>query len=248
MIDPLTVEEIRAYNQNVVESMLFAELAGRPLYVVLTSQKNHHKGINELVIVADDLDLALRSEIDDWRGRAPCMLVEDRVALYGDDLLYQSAQLGLILQGAAHRLLIGLIPKVDFYATTFSASELSDAESNECGRVDAEVIALCLHLHHRAELMGHRVSPSMVLDTKSHGLSPMSAYRDAMADDLEACENLSFTEIAALPVPYAVQKLYASDKGWPEPSQAVQEFIDAKLQQTDGGQINASGITMSVGF
>lgn len=150
-----------------------------------------------------------------WRGWLPSLVVVEET----DDL---ETFLGLLLHELAHAL-----PFV----------ELEDIEPTAADRAMQDLVALCwqtfdpyeafaiepwlghewqfirrcLHLIHRAGLVGAEIPLPAVFDAGRYGLSGLWRYRNALGDEPQRMTEATFAEIEATPSPEEFTQLFAAD-------------------------------------
>ncbi len=236
---PPTLQRLDRLRKNIeaeCRAIAPADLAGRPLYVVLGSQLAAETAGDRLYgCTLNSLDLIARPHLDVWHGRGPAFLINDR-AIFADTLTLhpyavRSAILNIfertcreiaihefshILERGTAR---GEAPSPAIMAAVRSefcrASEGTDATAT-APRIDLQHgprwIRLVVHAVHRANSNGGRcLALENVAGNIGRGLSPASHYAMSLADEPERMADRRFSEIVAMPVPRTFDALWASD-------------------------------------
>lgn len=192
------------------------DLGDTPLYIVTQSSLPPECGSGDQCygFTTPSLDLYLADHIPNYRGRGPCMVIND-VALTSDlhpaDLRYVVP--ALVVHELAHILERPTLYEdrtgVDPERIQFEALVVADAGTRP-PRVDLPAyfghgesfIRTALHLCHRAETAGVSIRPGAICNGFRHGLSHASDYQEALGDEPERMANMLFREIlASLPPP-----------------------------------------------
>jgi hypothetical protein len=201
------------------------DLGDTPLYVVRQSTlpdgqfaRQHH-----YAITTPSLDLYLREYIRDYRGRGPCMLLNDLGMADdwdGEDLAY------LVLTTTLHELahildrpaLFADRSRVDPHKLLFESLVVADATKRPVRSDlpayyghDASFIRIAVHLCHRASLAGVHIAPTAICGGLRYGLSHASDYQEALGDEPMLCSGMLFRDIAATDPPLAFRILWATD-------------------------------------
>jgi hypothetical protein len=201
------------------------DLGDTPLYVVRQSTlpAGQFAGQHHYAFTTPSLDLYLREHIRDYRGRGPCMLLNDLGMVEdweGEDLAY------LVLTSTLHELahildrpaLFADRSGVDPDKLLFESLVVADAtkrpvRSDLPARYghEASFIRIAVHLGHRASLAGVRIAPTAICGGLRYGLSHASDYQEALGDEPMLCSGMLFRDIAATEPPLAFRTLWATD-------------------------------------
>jgi hypothetical protein len=201
------------------------DLANVPLYIVPQSSLPKQAGSAKHCYgyTTPSLDLYLRDHISGWRGRGPCMVIND-IALAQDfateDLDYATAK--LVLHELAHILdrPVVFAERRDAPAAKikFEAMVVADAGERppreELPRYfghEFDFIRVCLHLVFRAQRIGLPIKPAALCAGFRYGLSHASEYAEALDDEPARCVGMLFREIAATSPPPAFLQLWIQD-------------------------------------
>ncbi len=204
------------------------DLAGAPIYIVCQSSLAHDFGraAGCEAYTTPSLDLYLADHISSYRGRGPCMVIND-LALREDntnDFGYWFS--ALVLHEMAHILerpaLFADRTGVDANKIKFEALCVADATDEPEPPVkatatprylghEAPFIRIVLHLCHRAARAGRRIAPSAVFNCRQYGLSRPERYAAALADEPRRFANRLFRDILAAEPPSAFTNLWHDD-------------------------------------
>ncbi|MBM3984031.1 MAG: hypothetical protein FJ304_27950 [Planctomycetes bacterium] len=203
------------------------DLAGVPVYVVPQSAAlglfGHAKECDGFTVPS--LDLYVRHAIGPaWRGRGPCMVVND-IALVADvpeDL--EPYFLATAIHELAH-----ILERPELYSgrsepeparLTFEALVIARAvaepptdvtEAAEFLTHDERFIRAALHLCHRAARVGEPVPLSLVWNHRCYGMSHVRAYRAALDDEPRRMADARIRDVLATPPPEPFARLWADD-------------------------------------
>ncbi|RMF20524.1 MAG: hypothetical protein D6760_11385 [Deltaproteobacteria bacterium] len=201
------------------------DLADTPLYVVPQSSLPAECGSGDhcFAFTAPSLDIYLRDHIPGWRGRGPCMVVND-AGLAEDyereDLAYVVP--AYVLHELAHILdrpaLFADRSGVDPSRLKFEALVVADVTRRPV-RDDLPAyfghghsfIRIAVHLCHRAQQAGFDVCPAAICAGYRYGLSHASRYVDALGDEPRRCADWLFRDILAAKPPWAFSRLWTED-------------------------------------
>lgn len=200
------------------------DLAGAPIYIVCQSTLAHDFGRAEgcEAYTTPSLDLYLADHIRDYRGRGPCMVIND-LTLREDnanDFGYWFS--ALILHELAHILerpalfedRAGENPdKIKFEALCLrSIAAEPDAVGGPSYRAhEAAFVRTVVHLCYRAAKAGRRIAPSAVFGCRQYGLSRPERYVAALDDEPRRCTDRLFRDILATEPPAAFANLWHDD-------------------------------------
>jgi hypothetical protein len=201
------------------------DLGDTPLYVVRQSTlpDGQFAGRHHYALTTPSLDLYLCDSIPGYRGRGPCMLIND-LALVEDydaeDLDF--VVLGLVLHELAHILdrpaLFEDRTGVDPNKLLFESLVVADATKRPV-RSDLPAyyghelwfIRIAVHLCHRASLDGVHIAPTAICGGLRYGLSHAGDYWEALGDEPRLGSGMLFRDIAATDPPLAFRTLWAHD-------------------------------------
>jgi hypothetical protein len=203
------------------------DLAGVPLYVVPQSALPADRGTAEAChgYTTPSLDLYLRDVIGPaWRGRGPCMVIND-LALLGeapDEL--ETCFLATALHELAHILerpaLYRERPNAEparlMFEALLLAHVVAEPPSSEEARASLphhgqRFIRAALHLRHRAEAAGVCIGAALVCPNRQYGLSHVNAYRAALGDEPIRLADARIRDVLASPPPQDFSRLWADD-------------------------------------
>lgn len=201
------------------------DLEGVPLYSVPQSilPADCGSGDHCYGYTLPSLDIYLADHIPGYRGRGPCMVIND-VALADDfdpeDLKYVVPayvlhELGHVLDRPA---LFEDRTGVDPDKLLFESLVVADC-TRRPPRDDIPLyhghevgfIRIALHLCHRAERAGDSIAPAAICAGHRYGLSHASDYQDGLGDEPSRCTDMLFRDIAATKPPSAFSRLWAQD-------------------------------------
>lgn len=210
--------------------VLCHQIAGRdlgdtPLYIVPQSllPAGYYEGAYHYAFTTPSLDIYLADHIKPYRGRGPCMLIND-LGLVEDigpfDLEYMVTK--IVLHELAHILdrpaLFADRTGEDPNKLLFESLVIADTtKRNDPSDLPAfyghgaSFIRIALHLCHRATLLGIDIPPAGICDGRRYGISHASDYEDALGDEPARCVDMLFREINAMEAPPEFSQLWASD-------------------------------------
>jgi hypothetical protein len=202
------------------------DLAGVPVYVVPQSVAvelfGHAKECDGFT--TPSLDLYVRHAIPAWRGRGPCMVVNDiaLVADVPDDL--EPYFLATAIHELAHILeraeLHSVRSEPEPARLTFEALVIARAvaepptEATEAAEFlthDDRFIRAALHLCHRAARVGEPVPLPLVWNRRCYGMSHVRAYQAALGDEPRRLADAAIRDVLATPPPEPFARLWADD-------------------------------------
>ena len=201
------------------------DLVGQPLYVVRQSAIASEYGTAEgcEAYTSPCLDLYLREFIPNWRGRGPCLVLND---LAMADVHPEDRQ-AVVLANTLHEL-AHILDRPQLYRTREQpdpdrlkfealvlADEVGQPTPTNIGQPwsghGASFIRIALHLRHRAREHGILVLANDLCAGPRYGLSPASAYRSALDNETTRLADLTFRQIKAIEPPIEFTTLWASD-------------------------------------
>jgi hypothetical protein len=203
------------------------DLAGLPVYVVPQSALLADLGTAEACdgYTTPCLDLYLQDVIGPaWRGRGPCMVINDLALLdeAPDDL--ETYFLATVLHELAHvferpalyRERPNAEPARLMFEALLLAQIVAEPPSSEEARASAphhgqRFIRAALHLRHRAEAAGVCIGPALVCPNRQYALSHANAYRAALGDEPVRLADARIRDVLASPPPEAFSRLWADD-------------------------------------
>jgi hypothetical protein len=200
------------------------DLADAPIYIVCQSAIADRFGRAEgcEAYTTPSLDLYLADHIPGYRGRGPCIVVNDLTLAEdrtNDPAYWFTAS---ALHELAHILdrpalfedRTGENPnKIKFEALCLRGLT---AEPDSVGGPryrghEASFVRTVLHLCHRAARCGRRIAPSAVFNCRSYGLSRPERYAKALADEPRRCAGILFRDILANDPPAAFTRIWHDD-------------------------------------
>ncbi len=202
------------------------DLVGHELYIIRQSAISAEYGMAEgcEAYTSPCLDLYLREFIPRWRGRGPCLVLNDvalQADVHSDDL--EAVVLGITIHELAH-----ILDRPTLYRERsdaepdrlkFEALVLADEVAQPRPTVapqpyaghGASFIRIALHLRHRAREQGVLLLANALCGGPRYGLSLGSAYRVALGDESNRLADLTFREIAGIEPPTEFTNPWASD-------------------------------------
>ena len=202
------------------------ELVDHELYIIRQSEISAEYGTAEgcEAYTSPCLDLYLREFIPNWRGRGPCLVLNDlamQADVHPEDL--EAVVLGITIHELAH-----ILDRPSLYRTReatepdhlkFEALVLADEVAQPRPTVahqpyaghGASFIRIALHLRHRARKQGVLLLANDLCAGPRYGLSSGTCYRAALDDEPAKMAHLTFREIAGIVPPKAFTNLWASD-------------------------------------
>jgi hypothetical protein len=201
------------------------DLGETPLYIVAQSTlpPGYYAGDHHLAFTLESLDIYLRDYIPNYRGRGPCMVMNDLALaeLYEpEDHEYLTQQfalheLGHILDRPA---LFEDRTGVDPDKLLFEALVVADCTKRP-PREDIPLyhghevgfIRIALHLCYRAQQAGFDAYHAALCAGYRYGLSHASLYLEALGDEPARCAGMLFRDIAKTKPPPAFSSLWCDD-------------------------------------
>jgi hypothetical protein len=199
------------------------DLGDTPLYIVPLSQIRSMLGGPCACdgFTSPSLDLYLRNDIGPaWRGRGPCMVVNDLDLDCEDPEDIELAVLATVLHELAHilerprlfnerrdvepaRLLFESIVMASYVQDPLPETAQNESRLQHGDRF----LRTALHLCHRAGRVGTVVAPALVCPNRQYGLSKANAYRDALGNEPERMAGSTIPEMLRTPAPGAFARL-----------------------------------------
>ncbi len=213
--------------ETVCRRIVPRDLGETPLYVVPLSQVRSMLGGPCACdgFTSPSLDLYLQNDIGPaWRGRGPCMVVNDLDLDCTDPEDIELAVTATVLHELAHilerprlyherqnvepaRLLFESIVMASYVQDPLPATALNESQLQHGDRF----IRIALHLCHRAGRVGTIVGPALVCPNRQYGLSNANAYRDTLGTEPERMAGSTIHEVLKSPAPEAFARLWADD-------------------------------------
>jgi hypothetical protein len=202
------------------------DLEGLPLYVVPQSSIAHAWGNAESWggYTGYCLDVFLADYIPGYRGRGPCLVVNDLALSKETPDMRRKKFIATAIHELAHVL---DSPSLSLYAVSTLKPSDARQEAAECrAEVNAEppireslyeyhgatFLRILIHLCRRAGVAGTPIAPQDAHDTFHTGLSPISHYDEALADEPERRATDLFCSIMASDPPSAFTELWERDR------------------------------------
>ena len=213
------------------------DLAGVPLYIVPQSRiggKSTCDGYTAL-----SLDLHLREHIADYRGRGPCMVVNDVALAELEPSDFEHAFLVVVVHELAHILERCCL----YYERSESAGVITD-EAKQIQRAvsseafDADIafwhhghrfIRIALHLAYRAGQYGLPIALGSLCAGRRYEQSHACQYAALLGREPRRYLRASFRDLNRVPPPEAYRRLWTAD---------TLAWLDShllNLQRTDNG-------------
>lgn len=201
------------------------DLGETPLYIVPQSNLPEECGPGDHCYgyTTPSLDIYLAPHIPNYRGRGPCMVIND-IALAED---YEPRDAEYLTRAHVLHELAHILDRPALFKDRsgenpdkllFESLVVANATQRPARRDipayfghEAGFIRIVLHLCHRAERAGVHVSPIVICAGHRFGLSPASVYREALGDEPHRCADMTFREILATRPPRAFSSLWCDD-------------------------------------
>ena len=217
--------EINQRAERLCYAIAGRDLGDTPLYLVRQSSlpNGHFAGEHHYAFTTPSLDIYLRDYIPGYRGRGPCMLLNDLAMAEdwdGDNLAY------LVLTSTLHEFAhildrpalyedrTGVDPdKLLFESLVIADSTKRPPRDDLPAYYGHELgfIRIALHLCHRASLAGVGIASAAICAGHRYRLSHASEYQEAIGDEPQRCVGMLFRDIAATDPPLAFRTLWATD-------------------------------------
>ncbi len=231
LAERLTIDTILARTEALCRRIAAKDLVAAPLYIVKQSKVPAEFGgaADCSGFTTPDLDLYLRDTIATaWRGRGPCMVVNDNDFTEQMDAAdIESAIAATALHELAHIVqrpalfrdrqnedpdkLVYEALCVGHIVATEPGPDSAAATAKPYYGHEAGFIRVALHLRYRAELACALVPLFGFCAGNLYGLSHPTRYLAALADEPARLIDASFKEIIATPYPEEFSRLWASD-------------------------------------
>ena len=212
------------------------DFEGCPLYIVSQSALPGDIGGQSVCngYTTPSLDLHLQEFIPDYRGRGPCMVLNDLALREHPDADHK------VVSTTMHELAHMLEwptpyrprPNVTVSKIEVEAREIADAVSQPAGPLETycpwaghgiNFTRLCLHLQYRADEVGEHVSPAQLCAGYRYGLSHAARYSIALADEPERLAGRPLRHLHDEPVTQEFKRLFLDDVDRWEASQPLVE-------------------------
>ncbi len=212
--------------ESVCRQIATLDLANYPLYILPQSRLVGLFGQagNAYAYTTPSLDLYVRDYIDDWRGRGPCVVIND-LAL--DEDCDPEFHREMVLNSAIHELAHildrpQLVPdrNVDPVRIQFETLVIANAANSEQSTPASHghglsFIRIAVHLVGRANLNGHDVRPAGVIRMRELSPSSIDQYVDVIGPEVEAYIDIRLQD-------------------FPEPSNRLLELYQSDTQSQGG--------------
>lgn len=220
------IESLVQETEALCRAVARRDLEGVPLYVVPQSSIAHEWGTGVAVegFTNPCLDLLLQHRIPDYRGRGPCMVVNDMHLEPIDlDYVFKATALHELAHILERPKLFSDLPPhppegtdADWLARASAvvAAAINDAQIIERPDVNVhglDFMRIAIHLCHRASRYGHRVSPAAVA-CRHEGTSGPWVYEMALDDEPERRVNDAFRDILSSAPPPEFVALWERDQ------------------------------------
>jgi hypothetical protein len=228
----LTLDELRRKIERLCRDVAPRDLAGRPLYVLFSSQLSTGIDADHYGLTVHSLDLVARPHID-WQGRGPAFLINDR-AIFADVAaaypkasrsgrlwLFERQCIATGLHEFAHILERGTTRGEPPSALVMTEVREAFRKSNDraisepAASIDLhhgpKWIRAALHILSRVNLSGPIVFGEDIVGNADRGLSPAHEYFAALEGETERLREATFATIAATPMPPAFAELHRRD-------------------------------------
>jgi len=201
------------------------DLEGIPLYLVPQSILPPECGSADhcYAYTTPSLDVYFADHIPGYRGRGPCVVVND-IGLAedydGEDLAYRTQttvvhELAHILdRPALYEDRTGVDPNKILFESLVVANVTASAPREDIPLYHGHEIGfirIALHLCHRAQQLGFDIYHAAVCAGHRYGLSHASVYGEALGDEPARCAGMSFREIKSFKPPQAFSHVWTVD-------------------------------------
>jgi len=217
--------KILADAEGLCRAVAGRDLGETPLYVVPQSSLPPECGSADYAYgyTTPSLDIYLAPHIPDYRGRGPCMVIND-IGLAED---YEPADIEYVTQACVLHELAHILDRpalfedrsgVDRNKLLFESLVVANV-TQQPSRKDIPLyfghgrsfIRIALHLCHRAEQAGVRVSSAAICAGHRYGLSHATFYGEALGDEPARSVEMTFRDILATKPPHAFSQLWTVD-------------------------------------
>ena len=219
------VAKILADAEALCHAVAGRDLGETPLYVVPQSSLPAECGDGDYAYgyTTPSLDIYLASHIPDYRGRGPCMVIND-IGLAED---YEPVDIAYLTQATVLHELAHILDRpmlfedrsgVDPNKLLFESLVVANATQLP-SRADIPLyfghghsfIRISLHLCHRAQQAGVHISTAAICAGHRYGLSHASFYAEALGDEPARCADMTFSQIMATKPPPAFSHRWRVD-------------------------------------
>jgi len=215
----LSVEQLCKRGERLCRALASKDLAGVPLYVVPQSRIGGTSTCDGYTALS--LDLHLRGHIDDYRGRGPCMVVNDSALAEYDPVDFEHAFLDVVVHELAH-----ILERRCLFYERFEPAEEIAAEARQIQRAvsseafDADIafwhhgfrfIRIALHLAYRASRLGVSIAPGSLCAGRRYEQSHACQYAAALGREPRRFMRASFCTLERVPPPEAFRRLWTAD-------------------------------------
>lgn len=212
------------------------ELASELAELIQPELRHHHRGGVYIVLVSETgvecctdfygmtaptMATWFRSEIQNWLGNGPAMLINDGEILKLCEGDFESAS-GVLTAIICHELTHCLqVPRLchdaisaDWKPQAFGRlltepDPVTPAqEARTRSQHPKEFIRLALHVRHRMQQSGWLVPLSYLLDWERFAYVAAQWHVDALAEDFERCKELPLSLVPKIPEPHGFAKLF----------------------------------------
>jgi len=222
----LTANEAYQRPITMCRTLAGRDLAGLPIYVVPQTLLPDELGGLSVCggYTASRLDLHLRDHIPGYRGRGPCMVINDnliRAARAREDFDYYFC--AAVLHELTHVLMRPWIYREPVTASPDAirrearqVARMVATETPEDGRLPfhghgTQFIRIALHLRHRAATWGAWFAPNDLCAGRRYGLSDARRYQVALGDEPARMAKMTIAQIVATEAPPEFAQLWADD-------------------------------------
>jgi len=219
------VGKILADAESLCRAVVGRDLGETPLYIVPQSSLPPDCGAGDHCYgyTTPSLDLYLADHISSYRGRGPCMVINDLALAmdhHPDDIEYVVP--AFVLHELAHILerpaLFEDRTGVDPLRLKFEALVVADVGQRPVRNDlpayfghEAGFIRIALHLRYRALRHGVSIAPGQLCAGYRYGLSHARRYVDALGSEPARLIDASFTNIRTTKPPPAFSSLWCDD-------------------------------------
>jgi hypothetical protein len=201
-----------------------ADLGDRPLYCVLQSEVGESTGGSLWGFYDCDSDVVYRDAIPDWRGRGPCIFIDDtRLSEGCDPRVFAPLFFNVVFHEFCHWIEDWQETppppsrkRIEQKSKLFSRA-LANATTTTKLQADPWVwhglpfLRSCIHLAYRLRRIGENVTPAGLLVGNSYGLSRIETYARALDREPRRMRRLPIHRALTLPAPVQFQQLFAGD-------------------------------------
>ncbi len=201
------------------------DLGETPLYIVAQSALplGYYAGDYHGAFTVASLDIYLRDHIPNYRGRGPCMVINDLMLaeMYEtEDQEYLTQQfalheLGHILnRPALFEDRTGVDPNKLLFESLVVADCTKRPPRDDIPLYhghEIDFIRIALHLCYRAQQVGFDACHASLCAGYRYGLSHASLYLESLGDEPAHCADMLFSDIRATEPPQAFSSLWCDD-------------------------------------